>query len=215
MTFDSAAPSRGFCTRPVIVSASASCDCLSDSSSRRPAVCADAARAGRAAAVSAGVDRDRRAIPATVTSNDDGRRDGQAPRPGRALLGTNEEIAPRSGASVACNVSVEVCVRARVERSPARRAAASAISLKTATRAADRRRSSLIRLARIAPRATVIASETSVMTMSADSMPSIVPLSPSTYRSLNSTATSTSTSTGVPNRRAGANRHCRTASTAR
>ena len=35
------------------------------------------------------------------------------------------------------------------------------------------------------------------------------------YRSLNSTATSTITSTGVPKRRAGENRHCRTASMAR
>ena len=35
------------------------------------------------------------------------------------------------------------------------------------------------------------------------------------YLNLNSTATSTSTSTGVPKRFAGANRHCRTASTAR
>ena len=37
----------------------------------------------------------------------------------------------------------------------------------------------------------------------------------SAYRSLNSTAISTSTSTGVPYRRAGENRHCRTASMAR
>ena len=52
-----------------------------------------------------------------------------------------------------------------------RRAAVSAISLKTATRAADRLRSSLISLARMPPRARVMASETTVMTMSRDSIP--------------------------------------------
>ncbi len=58
-----------------------------------------------------------------------------------------------------------------LSRSDSAAAAASAISLRTATRASDRRRSSRISLARITASTIVRASETSVMTMSTDSMP--------------------------------------------
>ena len=76
-----------------------------------------------------------------------------------------------------------------------------------ATRAADRRASSVRERHALMPNAAAAATDAHVRTISTESM---VP-----YRSVNSTATSTITSTGVPRSVDGANRHCRTALTAR
>ena len=72
-----------------------------------------------------------------------------------------------------------------------------------ATRAAERRASSARDRHALMPNAAAAATEAHVRTMSTVSMFS--------YRSVNSTATSTTTSTGVPRSVAGEKRHCRTA----
>jgi hypothetical protein len=76
-----------------------------------------------------------------------------------------------------------------------------------ATRAAERRVSSARDRHALMPNAAAAATDAHVRTMSTVSM--------CLYRSVNSTATSTTTSTGVPRSVAGEKRHCRTAWIAR